>query len=140
VRSIPPSTRASHLITVTDAMTVDFEQPDPGLGRLHRVYATYWMAKHFELVSRKLTLPFLEEHDEGIGFELSVRHLAPALPGMKVELEARLQRVEGNRVFVACRAVSSLGDLIGEGSTTQVILSKDALARRFARLRHRIGP
>lgn len=120
-------------------MTVDFGQREPGLGKLHEVYATYWLAKHFELVSRKLTLPYLGEHEEGVGFEVSVRHLAPTLPGMSVALEARLDRVEGNRVYALCRAVNSLGDLVGEGSTTQVILDQSELERRFARLRERAG-
>lgn len=117
-------------------MTVDFDQPQPGLGKLHPVYATYWLAKHFELVSRKLTLPYLEEHEEGIGFELSVRHLAPALPGTEVELEAQLLRVEGDRVYCRCTAIV-MGELIGEGSTTQVIRPRSELERRFDVLRWR---
>jgi fluoroacetyl-CoA thioesterase len=137
VREIPSGTGARHVVVVDEAMTVDFEQPEPGLGRLHPVYATYWLARHFELVSRKLTLPFLEEEDEGIGFELSVRHLAPTLPGMSVELEARFVRRRGNRIYCDCRAVNSLGDLAGEGTTTQVVLPKPELGGRLARLRER---
>lgn len=119
-------------------MTVDFEQSEPGLGKLHPVYATYWLAKHFELVSRKLTLPYLDEGETGIGFELSVRHLAPTLPGMAVEVEAVFSGLEGNRVFAQCRAVNSLGDVIGEGSTTQVILGERALQARFEAVRRRL--
>jgi fluoroacetyl-CoA thioesterase len=132
-------TSVLHVVTVEERMTVDFEQPEPGLGKLHDVYATYWLGRHFELVSRKLTLPYLEEHDEGIGFELSVRHLAPTLPGMSVELEARFLRRRGTRVYCACRAVNSLGDLVGEGRTTQVILAREELTGRLARLRERAG-
>ena len=136
MKEIAAATIARHRVEVTEAMTVDFEQSQPGLGKLHRVYATYWLAKHFELVSRKLTLPYLEEHEEGIGFELSVRHLAPVLPGTEVELEAELLRVEGARIYCRCRATASSG-LIGEGSTTQVILPRSELERRFDSLRER---
>lgn len=136
VKDIPAATVARHRLEVSEAMTVDFEQSQPGLGKLHPVYATYWLAKHFELVSRKLTLPYLEEHEQGIGFELSVRHLAPALPGTEVELEAELLRVDGNRLYCRCRATAR-GELIGEGSTTQVILPRSELKRRFASLRER---
>lgn len=118
-------------------MTVDFEQPEPGLGRVHGVYATYWLARHFELVSRKLSLPFLEEHEEGIGFELTVRHLAPALPGTAIDLQARHVATEGNRLHCECRARSSFGELLGEGRTTQVILDRSVLEERFERLRAR---
>lgn len=137
LKPIPAGYRMSHSLVIDEEMTVDFQQQEPGLGRVHQVYATYWLGKHFELVSRKLTLPFLEEDDAGIGFELEVRHLASALPGMLVELEACYLRSDGNRLFVACTATSQLGDLIGEGNTTQVIMPKGKLEARFARLRER---
>lgn len=136
---IPTGTRAEHTIEVSPEMTVDFGQQEPGLGKLHEVYATYWLAKHFELVSRKLTLPYLGEREEGIGFEVSARHLAPTLPGMSVALEARLDRVEGNRVHALCRAVNSLGELVGVGSTTQVVLDRGELEQRFASVRGRVA-
>ena len=52
MREIPPGYEARHEVLVTPAMTVDFDdRDDPRLGRLHPVYATYWLAKHMELVS-----------------------------------------------------------------------------------------
>lgn len=138
MKSIPAGYEATHEVLVTPAMTVDFEdREDPRLGRLHQVYATYWLAKHMELVSRKIILPFLEEGDEGIGHSVSVTHLASALPGMRVYLSARCTRHEGNRVSADCRAVSELGDVVGEGTTVQVILSAGRLERGFAKLRER---
>ena len=118
-------------------MTVDFEQGEPELGRLHPVYATYWLTKHMELVSRKIILPFLEADEEGIGFEVSVKHLASALPGMMVRLAAEHLKTEGNRIFVRCRALNELGDVIGEGATTQVVMKRERLERGFAKLRER---
>ena len=85
MQRIPEGYTAHHHIVVTEAMTVDFEdRNDPRMGKLHPVYATYWVAKHMELVSRKLILPFLEEGEAGIGFEVAVKHVASALPGMQV--------------------------------------------------------
>ncbi|MEJ2358866.1 MAG: thioesterase family protein, partial [Deinococcales bacterium] len=106
-------------------------------GRLHPVYATYWLTKHVELVSRKIILPFLEPGEEGIGHAVSVTHLASALPGMRVRLTARFTGQEGNRVFADVRAVNELGDVVGEGSTTQVILPAAKLEAAFTRLRER---
>jgi predicted thioesterase len=138
VKPIPPGFVATHQITVTEAMTVDFEdRSDPRLGKLHPVYATYWMAKHMELVSRKIILPFLEEGEAGIGFSVQVDHLASALPGMRVTLSAQFQRHERNRVHATCRAVSQLGDLIGTGNTVQVILPEARLEAAFNDLRAR---
>lgn len=134
---IPQSYTATFELTVTDAMTVDFEQDEPELGKLHPVYATYWLTKHMELVSRKIILPFLEPGEAGIGFEVAVKHLASALPGMKVRLEASFERQEKNRIYARVRAWNELGDLVGEGTTTQVILSQETLEAGFAALRGR---
>ncbi|RDI94888.1 thioesterase [Meiothermus sp. QL-1] len=137
MRPIPPGYQATFETVVTEAMTVDFEQADPRLGRLHPVYATYWMAKHMELAGRKIILPFLEEGEEGIGSRVSVDHLASALPGMRVRIVAEHLRTEGNRVHVRCTAWNELGDRIGEGYTEQVILPKDRLEQIFGRLAER---
>lgn len=138
MRPITDGYETRHEIVVTDAMTVDFEdREDPRLGKLHPVYATYWLAKHMELVSRKIILPFLEEGEAGIGFEVAVKHVASALPGMRVTLTARFERMERNRVFATCQAVSELDDVLATGSTVQVILSEERLEGAFDDLRQR---
>lgn len=138
MKPIPPGYQASFETTVTEEMTVDFEHPDdPQLGKLHPVYATYWMAKHMELAGRKIILPFLEEGEEGIGSKVSVDHLASALPGMKVRIVAEHLRTEGNRVHAQCTAWNELGDRIGVGYTEQVILPRAKLLRIFEKLQER---
>ncbi|WP_243028860.1 thioesterase family protein [Thermus albus] len=133
MRSIPIGFEAVFETVVTPEMTVNFEE----LGPVHPVYATYWMAKHMELAGRKIILPFLEEGEEGIGSYVEVRHLASALPGMRVRILARHERTEENRVYASMEAYNELGDLIGRGRTEQVILPKEKVKALFARLRER---
>ncbi len=137
MKPIPIGYQTFHELVVEERMTVDFEQLEPELGKLHPVYSTYWLAKHVELVSRKLILPFLEVGEAGIGFQVSVAHLASALPGMEVRLEARHERTEKNRVYAKVSAWNELGDIIGEATTTQVILDRARLEQGFERLRER---
>ena len=137
MKPIPEGYKATHSLTVTENMTVDFGQDEPALGKLHNVYATYWLTKHVELVSRKIILPFLEPSEEGIGFEVSVKHLASALPGMEVRLTAEHLRTENNCVYARCEAFNELGDKVGEGTTTQVVLARARLEAGFERLRER---
>ena len=137
MKPIPKGTTAAHTLTVTQGMTVDFEQDDPALAKLHPVYATYWLTKHMELVSRKIILPFLEAHEEGVGVEVSVKHLASALPGMEVKLTAKHLRTEKGRIYTFCEAFSELGDKVGEGTTTQVVMHKERLEAGFKRLQAR---
>ncbi|GAC1615749.1 MAG: thioesterase family protein [Ktedonobacteraceae bacterium] len=133
MRPIPEGYQAIVEIIVTPEMTVNFE----GLGRVHPVYATYWMVKHMELAGRKMILPFLEEGEEGIGYEVRARHLASALPGMRVRIVAQHVRSEKNRVYVHLQAYNEPDDSIGEGETTQVILPQAKLEHNFDELRKR---
>lgn len=137
MKPIPVGFQATLEITVTDAMTVDFEDSDPRLGKLHDVYATYWMAKHMEQAGRMIILDFLEDGEEGIGSKVSVNHLASALPGMKVKIVAEHTRTEGNRIYATMKVWNELGDFIGEGETEQVILPREKLQGIFGRLEAR---
>ncbi|GLV59659.1 thioesterase [Dictyobacter sp. S3.2.2.5] len=130
---IPPDQQTVFEITVTDEMTVQFEE----LGAVHPVYATYWMTKHMELVGRKLLLPFLERDEEAIGHEVSVLHIASALPGMRVRFIADQARAEKNRVYIHCQIYTELSDLIGEGQTTQVVLPRHKIDDNFQQLQTR---
>ncbi|CAN5701711.1 thioesterase family protein [soil metagenome] len=133
MRAIPLGYESRVSVTVTDEMTVNFEE----LGPVHSVYATYWMAKHMEEAGRKIILPFLAEDEEGIGSRVSVRHLASALPGMQVDVVAEHVKTEEGRIHVQCRAYNELGDLIGEGETEQMVLPRAVVERKLAELASR---
>lgn len=133
MQTIPAGFTQTLTLTVNDDMTVHFEE----LGKLHPVYATYWMGKHFEEAGRKIILPFLEAGEGGIGSELQVSHTASALPGMRVTITATFERQEGRRVYATMRAVTELGDEIGTGRTTQVVLPQERIDAGFSTLRER---
>ena len=101
MQAIPEGFTQTLSVTVTDEMTVNFGE----LGRLHPVYATYWMARHFEEAGRKIILPFLEDGEGGIGTQVDVTHTASALPGMRVTVTATFERQEGRRVTARMVAV-----------------------------------
>jgi len=123
LRPIPEGYEARLTVVVTEAMTVDFEE----LGRVHPVYATYWLCKHMEEAGRKIILPFLEDREEGIGSAVSARHLAPAVAGQRLDVVAEHVGTERNRVRVRCRATDEAGELIGEGETEQTILPRERI-------------
>ena len=123
MRPIPEGYEARLTVVVTEAMTVDFEE----LGRVHPVYATYWLCKHMEEAGRKIILPFLEDREEGIGSAVSARHLAPAVAGQRLDVVAEHVGTERNRVRVRCRATDEAGELIGEGETEQTILPRERI-------------
>lgn len=134
MKPIPLAFSQTLSVLVTSEMTVRFDE----LGPLHPVYATYWMAKHFEEAGRKVILPFLEPGEGGLGSEVSVQHLSSAVPGMRLTVTAVFERQEGRRVHADLRAESELGDLIGSGHTVQVVLPQERIDANFAALRRRL--
>jgi predicted thioesterase len=129
VRPIPVGEAATLDVVVTEEMTVDFAE----LGRVHPVYATYMMAKHFEEAGRKLLLRHLDGGEDGIGRSVAVEHLAPSWVGDRLTIEARCTEVRGNRIHCACTARDGAGREVGTGSTVQVVLSRDVLDRALDR-------
>ena len=125
MRPIPVGATATLEVVVTPEMTVDFAE----LGKVHPVYATYTMAKHFEEASRKLLLRHKDDGEEGIGSKVAVEHLAPSWVGDRLTIEARCTAVTGNRITCACTATDSAGREVGRGSTEQVVLLRAALDR-----------
>lgn len=90
---------------------------------VHPAYSTAWMVYHMEWASRKIILPYLEAHEEGMGAAVNVKHLAPALEGDAITVIASLSAIEGNGVVTEVKAYGPNG-LIGTGEVKQVILPK----------------
>lgn len=131
LNQIPENHVEFHELLVTESMTVDFATNIPRLGKLHAVCSTYTLGKHIELVSRKLILPYLEETEEAIGFELSVKHISPAAVGSSLVFTASFKRHNKGRIYCDVQVFAS-EQLIATGSTTQVVKDKDELARLLA--------
>ena len=125
MRPIPVGATATLEVVVTPEMTVDFAE----LGKVHPVYATYTMAKHFEEAGRKLLLRHKDDGEEGIGSKVAVEHLAPSWVGDRLTIEARCTGVTGNRITCACTATDGDGREVGRGSTEQVVLPRAVLDR-----------
>ncbi len=121
-----PGAEAEVTVTVTETMLAWFEE----MGLVHPVYSTWTMVRHMELASRKVILPYLEPHEEAVGYSVSATHLAPTPLGARVTVRARLVRLDGNQVV--CAVVARRDDVtIGEGTTVQVVLPRQALRARF---------
>jgi predicted thioesterase len=112
----------------------------PGLeGRLERVidgdlithhvggagtFATPAMIGLMEITSHRSVERLLPEGHTSVGYEVHVRHLAPAAPGSTVVVTTRLTEVKGNKLYfdVECRQDEKL---IGLGIHKRAIVSAD---------------
>ena len=128
-QGLVPGAAAEVRVAVTDDMLARFEE----LGLVHPVYSTWTMVRHMELASRKVILPYLEPHEEAVGYSVSVTHTAPTPAGATVTARARLVHIEGNKVTCAV-SVDNGTTTIGEGTTVQMVVSAQALRDRFAQI------
>jgi fluoroacetyl-CoA thioesterase len=109
----------------------------PGLeGRLERVVEGALITRHvggtgtfstpamiglMEFTSHRSVEPWLPEGHTSVGYEVHVRHLAPAAPGSTVVVTTRLTEVKGNKLYfeVECRQADKL---IGSGIHKRAIV------------------
>jgi fluoroacetyl-CoA thioesterase len=112
----------------------------PGLeGRLERVVEGDLITKHvggkgifatpamiglMEWASHKSVQGLLPKDETTVGYEVHVRHLAPAKPGNTIVVTSKLTEVKGNKLYfdVACHH----GDkLLGSGTHKRAIVRAD---------------
>ena len=123
-----PGVSAELRVLITEEMTARLEGRE-----IHRVYATYWMAYHFEVAARRVLEPFLEPDEEGIGYRVEVKHLGPVPVGQEVQLLAEFTGFEGQEMVCAVEARWQ-GRLVGAGRQGQRILLKKDLEQRLSGL------
>ena len=115
-------------IVVTPDMHAQFEG-----NVVHPVYSTVSMVYHMEWASRKIILPYLEEHEEGMGAKVTVEHVAPARNGTCLEIKAVVIQYEQNMILTEVTVRDSKRDtLIGKGNVKQVVLPKEKIKERTA--------
>ncbi|MDQ0218729.1 thioesterase [Peribacillus cavernae] len=114
---------------VTSEMFAQFEG-----AIVHPVYSTVSMVYHMELTSRKLILPYLEEHEEGMGSAVSLKHIAPATDRNRIQVTATISKLEKNLVFTEVQTFNETR-IIGKGTVVQIILPKDEITRKIENCR-----
>ena len=122
--SLQPGVSRANRITVDTGRTIGF------MGEEGRVYAPPWMIGDIEYTCRDLILAHAEPGEDSVGVEVAVRHLAPTLPGMTVEITARVTAVEGRKVTFEVVAKDEL-DEIGRGTHTRFVVDVQKTIQRL---------
>lgn len=99
---------------------------------VHDVLSTAWMIVWMEWAARRIILPFLEPDEEGVGYEVNVRHIAPAAVGASATCRAVLTEVRGREIVTRVEADGPEGR-IGEGTFTQMIVARERFRQRLQR-------
>jgi fluoroacetyl-CoA thioesterase len=132
--SLQPGVARANRITIDRGRTIGF------MGEEGRVYATPWMIGDIEYTCRDLILAHADAGEDSVGVEVAVRHLSPTLPGMTVEITARVTAVEGRKVTFEVVAKDEL-DEIGRGTHTRFVVDVAKTIQRLkAKAAKRVSP
>ena len=123
--SLRPGASRVNRLTVNRERTISF------MGEEARTYATPSMILDIEHTCRELIIEHADAGEDSVGMEVAVRHLAPTLMGMTVEITVRVVAVEGRKVMFETAVKDEL-DEVGAGTHTRFVVDK---ARTFERLK-----
>jgi predicted thioesterase len=110
------------------------------MGEEARTYGTPSMILDIEHTCRELILEHADAGEDSVGMEVAVKHLAPTLLGMTVEITVRVVAVDGRKLSFEAVVEDQL-DKVGTGTHTRFVIDKSktlerlkAKAARFAAL------
>jgi fluoroacetyl-CoA thioesterase len=101
------------------------------MGEDARTYATPSMILDIELACRELILEHSDPGEDSVGMEVAVKHLAPTLMDMTVEVAVRVAAVEGRKVQLEVKVKDQIEE-VGAGTHTRFVVDK---AKTFERLK-----
>jgi fluoroacetyl-CoA thioesterase len=102
-------------------IVVDVDRTIGFMGEEGRVYGTPHLIRDIEHTCRDLLLEHADAGEDSVGMEISVRHLAPTLLGMSVEITATVKAIEGRKVFFDVTATDEL-EPIATGTHTRFVV------------------
>src|SRR5215510_12312535 len=120
-----PGASRVNRITIGPERTISF------MGEDARTYATPAMIRDIEYTCRDLILEHADPGEDSVGMEVAVKHLAPTLLGMTVEIAVRVLAVDGRKVSFDVAVKDEL-DNVGAGTHTRFVVDK---AKTFERLK-----
>jgi predicted thioesterase len=122
--SLRPGVSRVNRITIGAERTIGF------MGEEARTYATPSMILDIEHTCRELILEHASAGEDSVGMEVAVKHLAPTLMGMTVEIAARITSVEGRKVSFEVTVKDEL-DTVGTGSHMRFVVEKAKTLERL---------
>jgi fluoroacetyl-CoA thioesterase len=112
-------------------LMVDRDRTISFMGEEGRVYGTPELGRDIEHTCRDLLLEHAQAGEDSVGIEITLRHTAPTLPGMEVEITATVMAVEGRKVSFDVSVRDEL-EPIGGGTHTRFVVD---VAKTFERLK-----
>jgi fluoroacetyl-CoA thioesterase len=122
--SLRPGVSKTAHIVVDRPRTIDF------MGDEGRVYGTPFLINDIEHTCRDLLLEHGDAGEDSVGTDVNIKHLAPTLLGMAVEITATVAAVEGRKVSFTVSAKDEL-DQICTGSHGRFVVDTAKTVERL---------
>ncbi len=85
-------------VSKTARIEVDRDRTIGFMGEEGRVYGTPYLVRDIEMTCRELLLDHCDAGEDSVGTDINIKHLAPTLLGMTVEITATVAAVDGRKV------------------------------------------
>ena len=92
----------------TNRVTVDRGRSIGFMGEEGRVYGTPYLVLDIEQTCRELLLEHGDAGEDSVGTDIAIKHLAPTLLGMSVEITVTVSALEGRKVVFDVSAKDEL--------------------------------
>jgi predicted thioesterase len=100
------------------------------MGEEGRVYGTPYLVRDIEMTCRQLLLDHGDAGEDSVGTDVAIKHLAPTLLGMSVEITAKVAAVEGRKVSFEVSAKDDL-DQICTGTHGRFVVDVNKTVERL---------
>ena len=118
-------------VSHTKRISIDRDRTISFMGEEARVYATPRLVSDIEYTCRDFLLQHLDTSEDSVGVEIALKHLAPTLMDMSVEITVTVTAVEGRKITFEVAAKDDVEPISG-GTHTRVVVD---LAKRIERLK-----
>ena len=122
--SLRPGASRVNRITIGRERTIGF------MGEEARTYGTPTMILDIEHTCRELIIEHADVGEDSVGMEVAVKHLAPTLMGMTVEVTGRVTSVEERKIGFEVTVKDEL-DNVGSGTHTRFVVDKAKTLERL---------
>lgn len=120
-------------------ITVDRDRSIGFMGEEGRVYGTPFLVRDIEHTCRDLLLEHGDTGEDSVGTDIAIKHLAPTLLGMSVEITVTVSGLEGRKVSFDVSAKDELEPICSGTHGRFVVDVGKTIERLRAKAAKRVG-
>jgi fluoroacetyl-CoA thioesterase len=117
-------------VSRTSRIEVDRDRTIGFMGEEGRVYGTPNLVRDIEMTCRQLILDHGDAGEDSVGTDIAIKHLAPTLLGMSVEITASVTAVEGRKVVFEISAKDNI-ERISTGTHGRFVVDTNKTVERL---------